>query len=138
MFMNLNLLLTSFSLMLSFPVLAQLNMSSASFQLSMFDETTEIWGVLSEEVEELNHFEFNQNYTLLNQTTSTTTFNYLIHSYQVKESKGWVEYNAVSRTGKHYLIILDDKDENIRFITEREGKIYMFKYSIKDSWIDGE
>lgn len=124
--------------MFSMQVMAQLNMSSSYFQLSVYDEASEKWIILSDNVEELNFFEFNQSYTLLSQINSKATVNHLIHSSVHVEEKARVEFSTVTSTGRQYLVVLDDNQESLRFITEREGEVYMVKYSIKDAWIDGE
>ncbi|WP_047547302.1 hypothetical protein [Psychroserpens sp. Hel_I_66] len=101
-----------------------------------WDKSSDDWKFESEDPESLTFFEFNNDFTLVKHTTSSTTSGYLIKSQEHDEDDGNNQYlfKIVSDVGNKYIMIYDIKNNNIRFIPEDFST--MIKFKIKSTWTD--
>ena len=133
-----NLLLTALTLMFSLQLMAQMNISTNLRQDGVYDEVSEEWEVLSTDDEELTFFEFNKDFTMFKHTTASMTSAYMIKSSEEdKEREQW-ELDLVSDVGNRYTMIIDLKNDNIRFIYKNDDKMHMVHHTIKKVWFDEE
>ncbi len=123
---------------MSINVFAQLNISTNFRQDAIWDKEKEEWSILSTDDEELTFIEFNKDFTMFKHTSATITSAFMIKSKKYDEENERYEFDVVSDVGKKYYMILDLKNENIRFIYEIYGSIYLVQYSIKKMWFDEE
>ena len=71
-------------------------------------------------------------------TTASLTSAYMIKSSEEdKEREQW-ELDIVSDVGNKYTMIIDLKNDNIRFIYKGDDKMYMVHHTIKKVWFDEE
>src|SRR5690606_29947236 len=105
---------------------------------AVFNETTKEFDLLDEDQEELTFFEFNKQLTMFKHKTPTITSAYTINSTnEDKENMRW-DFDIMSDVGNKYLMILDLKNNNIRFIYTKNGATYLVQHSIKKLWFDDE
>ncbi len=115
---------------------AQMHISTFLRSDAVFNETTEEYDLLNEDKEELTFFEFNKELTMFKHTTPTITSAYTVKSStEDKENERW-EFDIMSDVGNKYLMILDMKNNNIRFIYTKNGSTYLVQHSIKKLWFD--
>ena len=136
--MTRNLFTTVLTLLFSVQLLAQMNISTNLRQDGVYDEEKEEWTVLSSNDEELTFLEFNKDFTMFKHTTASVTSAYMIKSNKKDEERDQFELDIVSDVGNKYLMIIDFKNNNLRFIYESEGKLYMVHHTIKKVWFDEE
>ena len=117
-------------------VFGQLRVSTYSRLDFSWDESNDDWKFESEDEESLTFFEFNEDFTLVKHTTSSSTSGYLIKSQEHDEEDGADQYifTIVSDLGNKYIMVYDFKNKNIRFIPEDFSK--MIKFKIKSTWSD--
>jgi len=115
---------------------AQLHISTNLRQDFSWDEVNDEWKLGSTDEESLTFFEFNKEFTMLKHTTSTITSAYIIKSSEHDETDGRDQYiySIVSDVGNKYMMIVDIKYDNIRFVAN-DGS-YMVRHRIKASWTD--
>lgn len=115
---------------------AQVHISTNLRQDFSWDEENEDWKLESTDEESLTFFEFNKEFTLLKHTTSTITSAYIIKSSEHDETDDNDQYiySIVSDVGNKYLMIVDIKNNNIRFVVN-DGS-YLVRHRIKASWTD--
>ena len=118
-------------------VYAQMHISTFLRKDAVFNEKTMGYDIKNEDKEELTFFEFNKELTMFKHTTPTLTSAYTVKSSKVdKENELW-ELDIVSDIGNSYLMILDLKKNNIRFIYIKNGyPPHLIQYSIKKLWFD--
>ena len=115
---------------------AQMHISTFLRRDAFFNETTQEYDLLNEDKEELTFFEFNKELTMFKHTTPTITSAYMVKSYtEDKENERW-EFDIMSDVGNKYLLILDMKNDNIRFIYKRNDSTYQVHHSIKKLWFE--
>lgn len=103
---------------------------------AVFNLKTQTYDLIGEDHEELTFFDFNQELTMFKHTTPSITSAYIIKStVEDKEHERW-EFDVISDVGNKYLMILDVKNNNIRFIAEREDGTYLVQHTIKKIWFD--
>jgi len=123
---------------ISVNLFAQMNISTNLRQDGVYNEVSEEWEVFSTDDDELTFFEFNKDFTMFKHTTASVTSAYMIKSSEEdKEREQW-ELDIVSDVGNKYLMIIDYKNDNIRFIYNKEDKLYMVHHTIKKVWFDEE
>ena len=115
---------------------AQLHISTNLRMDFSWDEINDDWTFESQDDQSLTFFEFNKEYTIVKHTTSTATSAYIIKSFEHVDEEGREQYNymIVSDLGNKYLMVLDIKNTNIRFVSN-DGS-HLVKYRIKSSWAD--
>jgi len=123
---------------MSLNLFAQMNISTNLRQDGVYDEEKEEWVVLSSDDEELTFLEFNKDFTMFKHTTASVTSAYIIKTNEKDEERDQFELSIVSDVGNKYLMIIDFKNNNLRFIYESEGKMYMVHHTIKKVWFDEE
>jgi hypothetical protein len=123
---------------LSVSLFAQMNISTNFRQDGIWDKEKEEWTIFSTNDEELTFFEFNKDYTMFKHTTASITSAYMIKSQKYDEENERYEFDVVSDVGNKYFMIFDIKGENVRFIYERDGELYLVQHSIKKVWFEEE
>lgn len=123
---------------LSINVFAQMNISTNFRQDGIWDDEKEEWSIFSTDDEEITFFEFNKDFTMFKHTTASITSAYMIKSQKYDEENERYEFDVVSDVGNKYYMIFDLKNENVRFIYEREGSLFLVQYFIKRVWFDDE
>jgi len=119
----------------TFECIAQIYISTNLIQFAIFNEKTREYDLIGEK-EEITFFEFNKQFTFFKHTTPTITSAYTIKSSKEdKVNERW-EFDIMSDVGNSYYMILDLKNNNIRFIYTKNGSIYLLQYSIKKLWFD--
>ena len=117
--------------------------ASAQFHISTnlrmdfsWDEVNDDWKFESQDEESLTFFEINKEFTMVKHTTSTITSAYIIKSSEHDEEDGRDQYiyMTVSDVGNKYMMIVDIKNSNLRFVAN-DGS-FMVKHRIKASWTD--
>jgi len=130
------LLLFGVLLALALDVTAQMHISTSLRRDAVFNLKTQTYDLIGEDHEELTFFDFNQELTMFKHTTPSITSAYIIKStVEDKEHERW-EFDVISDVGNKYLMILDVKNNNIRFIAEREDGTYLVQHTIKKIWFD--
>ncbi len=115
---------------------AQMHISTNLRQDAIFNEKTREYELIGEDKEELTFFEFNKQFTFFKHTTPTITSAYTIKSSKEdKENERW-EFDIMSDVGNSYYMILDLKNNNIRFIYTKNGSTYLVQHTIKKLWFD--
>lgn len=138
MLMKLRLITICLLTFMSISVFAQMNISTDLRQDGIYNTETEEWEILSTNDEELTFFEFNKEFTMFKHTTPTMTSAYLIKSHEENKELEQFELSIVSDVGNKYFMIIDVKNENVRFIYEREGSLLMVHHRIKRVWFEDE
>lgn len=117
---------------------AQMHISTNLRRDAVFNKTTKKYDLIGEDKEELTFFEFNKQLTMFKHKTPTITSAYTINSSKEdKENDRW-EFDIMSDVGNSYYMILDLKNENIRFIYTRNGSTYLVQHTIKKLWFDDD
>jgi hypothetical protein len=115
---------------------AQMHISTFLRRDAVYNETTKEYDLLNEDKEELTFFEFNKELTMFKHTTPTITSAYTVKSStEDKENERW-EFDIMSDVGNKYIMIIDLKNNNIRFIYIKNGSTYLVQHSIKKLWFD--
>ncbi len=136
--MKLRLITVCFLTFMSISLFAQMNISTDLRQDGIYNPETEEWEVLSTNDEELTFFEFNKEFTMFKHTTPTMTSAYLIKSQEENKELEQFELSIVSDAGNKYLMIIDFKNENVRFIYEGENSLMMVHHRIKRVWFEDD
>lgn len=136
--MKLRLITICLLTFMSISVFAQMNISTNFRQDGIWDKEKEEWSIFSTDDEELTFFEFNKDFTMFKHTTATITSAYMIKSQKYDEENERYEFDVVSDVGNKYYMIFDLKNENVRFIYERDGSMFLARHSIKKVWFDEE
>lgn len=136
--MKLRLITICLLTFMSISVFAQMNISTNFRQDGIWDNEKEEWSIFSTDDEELTFFEFNKDFTMFKHTTATITSAYMIKSQKYDEENERYEFDVVSDVGNKYYMVFDLKNENVRFIYEREGSMFLVQHSIKKVWFDEE
>lgn len=123
---------------LSVSLFAQLNVSTNLRRDGIWDNEKAEWTIFPGNEEEITFFEFNKDFTMFKHTTTSITSAYIIKSQTYDEENETYEFDVVSDVGNKYYLTLDMKNENIRFLYEREGDIFLVNHSIKRMWLDEE
>ena len=119
----------------TFESIAQMHISTNFSQLAIFNEKTREYDLIGEK-EEITFFEFNKQFTFFKHTTPTITSAYTIKSSKEdKVNERW-EFDIMSDVGNSYYMILDLKNNNIRFIYTKNGSTYLLQFSIKKLWFE--
>jgi len=117
---------------------AQMNISTNLRQDGYWDEEKEEWIIVSEDEDELTFFEFNKDFTMFKHTTPGITSAYIIKSQTKDEERNQFELTVVSDVGNKYMMILDVTNNNLRFLYEKKGTMWMVRHSIKRTWFDDD
>jgi len=117
---------------------AQMNISTNLRQDGVWNEEDNEWSILSKDEEAITFFEFNKDFTMFKHTTATITSGYIIKSQKKDEESKEIELEIVSDVGNKYLMIIDLKDYNLRFLYKRDGNLYMVHHTIKKVWYDDD
>ena len=133
-----NLLLTALILMFSLQLKAQMNISTNLRQDGVYNEVSKEWEVISTDDEVLTFFEFNKDFTMFKHTTASITSAYMIKSSEEDKKREQWELDIVSDVGNKYVMIIDLKNDNVRFIYKNDDKMYMVHHTIKKVWFDEE
>jgi len=123
---------------MSINVFAQLNISTNFRQDGIWDKEKEEWTIFSTNEDELTFFEFNKDFTMFKHTTASITSAYMIKSSEHDEERDQYELDIVSDVGNKYLMIIDVKNNNVRFIYEKDGNLLMVHHTIKKLWSDDD
>lgn len=114
---------------------AQYFVSSDKSYYTYYDDDENSYKLIKE-FDEAFLFEFNKDFTTLNQKSSDAEFNYFINNFSELDDKdtGWT-FDAVDMYGTKYFIIIDKLNNNLRIMyTEEKEKDYMVQYEIKSTW----
>lgn len=114
----------------------QINISTSLRSDYTWNSVTEEWDWVSDDGNEQTFFEINKGMTLMKHTTPTLTSNYIIKSSKEDKVKNQWEFNITSDVGNNYIMILDIKNNNVRFIGKRDGVLFLVKHKIKRIWFD--
>ena len=79
-----------------------------------------------------------KDFTMFKHTTPTLTSAYIIKSNKENKESNQFELDIISDIGNKYLMIIDFKDNNVRFVYEKDNIIYMVHHTIKKVWFDDE
>jgi len=123
---------------MSINVFAQLNISTNFRQDGIWNKEKEEWTIFSTDEDELTFFEFNKDFTMFKHTTASITSAYMIKSFEHDEERDQYELDIVSDVGNKYLMIIDVKNNNVRFIYEKDGDLLMVHHTIKKLWSDDD
>lgn len=118
------------------PVFAQMNISTNLRQDGYWDEKSEEWVVISTDDEEFTFFEFNEEYTMFKHTTPTITSAYIIKSKKEDKEQQQFELTIISDVGNKYKMVLDFKNNNLRFMYVKDDYLLMVQHDIKKIWFD--
>ncbi len=118
-----------------------LNIASAQLIIStdlrtdgVWNDETNSWDVVSEDDEELTFFKFNQDMTMFRHITPGITSAYLIESQSYDEKLDQYTFEVTSDVGNTYVMVIDLKANQIRFVYESGGKSYLVQHRIKKAW----
>lgn len=125
-------------ILISSEMFAQMNISTDLRQDGIWNNETEEWEVISTNDEELTFFEFNKEFTMFKHTTPSMTSAYLIKSQEEDKVREQFELSIVSDAGNKYLMLIDFKNQNLRFIYENEGALIMVWHRIKRVWFEDD
>ncbi len=129
-------LLTISLIFFSLQMIAQMNISTNLREDMMYDEELEDWLVLGTDEESVTFFEFNEELTIFKHTTFSITSSYIIKSQEEDEETGELRFSVISDVGNKYLMIIDTKEELLRFVYERDETLYSVVHHIKKVWFD--
>tara|TARA_B110000285_G_scaffold214677_1_gene260305 strand:- start:877 stop:1251 length:375 start_codon:yes stop_codon:yes gene_type:complete len=124
--------------MFSLQLKAQMNISTNLRQDGVYNEVSKEWEVISTDDEVLTFFEFNKDFTMFKHTTASITSAYMIKSSEEDKKREQWELDIVSDVGNKYVMIIDLKNDNVRFIYKNDDKMYMVHHTIKKVWFDEE
>jgi hypothetical protein len=116
-------------------VQAQFFVSSDKSYYTYYDSEEEKYKLIKE-FDDAFLFEFNKDFTTLNQKASDIEFNYFINKFEAidDEDTGWRFY-AVDMHGTEYVILIDKVNNNLRIMYNEQKEIdYMVQYEIKSTW----
>lgn len=116
-------------------VQAQFFVSSEKSYYTYYDSEEEKYKLIKE-FDDAFLFEFNKDFTTLNQKASDIEFNYLINKFEPIDDKdtGWRFY-AVDMHGTEYVILIDNVNNSLRIMYNEQKEIdYMVQYEIKSTW----
>lgn len=132
-----NLLITLFLIFGSIlSIQAQMNISTNFRTDAIWDKINEEWKSIASDDEELTFFVFNKDFTMFKHTTAKVQSAYMIKSQKHDEEKNRYEFDVVSDVGNDYYMIFDIKNNNVRFIYERDDDMLMVQHDIKNVWFD--
>ena len=125
-----------FTFFISINVTAQLHISTNLRMDFSWDEVKDDWKFESQDDESMTFFEFNEDLTLVKHVTSSITSAYLIKSYihDEEDERDQYIYKIMSDVGNKYMMIVDLKNKNLRFISD--DLTFMVKHRIKATWTD--
>jgi hypothetical protein len=115
---------------------AQLHISTNLREDFSWNSTKEDWVFISQDEEELTFFDFNKDMTIMKHTTPSITSSYMIKSSKKDEKKDQWQFDLVSDVGNKYLMIIDIKNNNLRFIGTQKDQVFMVRHKIKRVWND--
>jgi len=111
----------------------QLYISTSHRTDAYYDESKSKYVITSEE-DNSTLFKFNSKMTMFEHTTASISSTYYIKSKKVDDGNDRIEMEVVSDVGNNYLMIIDTKNENIRFISTKNGVTRAVQHKIKSSW----
>lgn len=115
---------------------AQINISTTLRSDFVWNSKTEEWVWVSDDEDEKTFFEINKALTIMKHTTPSITSTYRIkNSQEDKMNKLW-EFKVISDVGNDYVMLLDIKNDNVRFIGKANGKLFLVRHTIKRIWFD--
>lgn len=120
------------------PMFAQMNISTNLRQDGYWDDNKEEWIIVSTDDEEFTFFEFNADYTMFKHTTPSITSAYIIKSKKEDKEQEQFEMTIVSDVGNKYMMIIDFKNRNLRFVYAKEDYLIMVQHDMKKVWFDDE
>lgn len=134
--MNKYILSIVFTLLLVKHSSAQMHISTSMRSDYSWSSIKEEWILISDDENEKTFFDFNKDFTLMKHTTSSITSTYIIKSYNEDKPKKQWEFAITSDVGNDYVMILDLKNNNVRFIGKSKGELFLVKHLIKKVWFD--
>jgi hypothetical protein len=114
---------------------AQFFFSSDKSYYTYYDFEEEKYKLIKE-FDEPFLFEFNKDFTTLNQKSADAEFNYFINKFEPLDDKdtGW-RFEAVDMHGTEYVIVIDKVSNNLRIMYDEQKTVdYMVQYEIKSTW----
>lgn len=116
---------------------AQIHISTSMRSDFVWNSNRNEWVWVSDDENEKTFFEINRDFTLIKHTTPSLTSTYIIKSSEEDKEKNQWEFSITSDVGNDYLMILDIKNNNVRFIGKtKEGNLFLVKHTIKQMWTD--
>jgi len=113
---------------------AQLNVTTDYRQEYSYNTDKKEYEELGKGRADATFFEFNKDFTMFKHVTTTITSSYTIKSTAKDTVANHYEFEVMSDVGNHYLMILDLKNESMRFIYTLDDVIYMVRHRIKKAW----
>jgi hypothetical protein len=108
---------------------AQLNITTNVMELFEFSKKEKKWLFL-EEKQNTCFFEFNKELSYFTLTDITRKYAYKMESFDYEEEEKRILSVVTSDVGNTYLLIIDFKNDNVRFITDET----MLRYTINTIW----
>jgi ADP-glucose pyrophosphorylase len=120
-------------LLLSTTIFAQLSVSTNYRQDGVWNEETSSWDILSTD-EKGTLFEFNKELTTFHHTTATISSDYYITKWEYNDEEVKYTMQIKSDVGNEYEMIIDGINNCVIFFYWSEGRYYMVRHTIKNSW----
>lgn len=135
-----NKLFTFLIMFLSISVFSQLTVSTKYMEIFPWDEDEDEWGEVLAGYEKYAFFEFNEDMTFLEFTTTKTKTSYILTNYEYSEKYDHYSYEATSDGGLESVLILDLKSEtpNIRLLIDNDEMTLLIRYESKYYWFEDE
>lgn len=108
---------------------AQLNITTNIIEFFEFSKDKKEWLFLKEK-QNTCFFEFNKELSYFTLTDVTRKYAYKMESFNYEEDEKRILSVVTSDVGNTYLLIIDFKNDNLRFITEK----IMLRYNINTIW----
>ncbi len=116
---------------------AQMHISTNLREDYVWSDNQEKWILVSSDDGSATLFDFNKDMTMMTHTTATISSTYYIKSsVENKENQTW-DFEVVSDVGNKYRMLLDMKNNNIRFIgKDKDETSFLVRHTIKRLWFD--
>ncbi len=86
----------------------------------------------------LTFFVFNAEMSMFKHITPTITSAYIIHSQSYDETLDQYTFDVTSDVGNKYTMVIDLKANQIRFVYEEGGMLFLVQHRIKKAWTEDE
>jgi hypothetical protein len=100
----------------------------------IWSDSEENWSLVASDDSEFTFFEFNKDFTMFKHTTASIVSAYIIKSSKYDEDFDQYTFDVTSDVGNEYLMIIDIKNNNIRFIGENSNGTFLVRHNIKKLW----
>lgn len=114
-----------------------INISTATIERAVYilDSDTEgHWEMEEPPTEYVSLFKVSEAHTTITHITSDNKSTYFINGYVYNEEKDRLEIEVTSDIGNDYTGIIDDVNENIRFIYKDGETLRLVRYAFKKVW----